>query len=45
MSSRTPTTTSVEFAHCEDTFPPPQANHPEWAGYDQIDERGFFDAA
>jgi hypothetical protein len=35
----------VPFAHCEDTFPPAQTEYPEWAGYDQIDERGFCDAA
>jgi hypothetical protein len=35
----------VPFAHCEDTFPPPQNEYPEWSGYDQIDERGFRDAA
>ena len=35
----------VEFAHSEATFAPHPRVHPEWNGYDQIDESGFHDAA
>ena len=35
----------LQFDHCEDTFAPHPTEHPEWEGYDQIDERGFLDVA
>ncbi len=35
----------VEFARSGATFSPRPKEHPEWNGYDQIDESGFHDAA
>jgi hypothetical protein len=35
----------VQFAHCDDAFPPHPQEHPDWAGHDQIDECGFRDVA
>jgi len=35
----------VEFAHSKATFSPHPQEHPEWNGYDQIDESGFHEAA